>query len=407
VFVGLFSFVGGALADRAGWLPGSGGREPPGLRKTFAPFWEAWRLVKEHYVDPERAGDVPMTRGAITGMLASLGDVGHTTYLTPEEVKRLKDSLSGKLEGIGATVTVRQRQPTIMHTIPRSPARKAGLKSGDVILEVDGKPAAGLPLQQVVDRVRGPAGTRVRLRIGRPGESTPLPFTITRAKVDVPKVTWAMLPGAPIAHVAIREFGKRADAQLRKALAGAREQGARALVLDVRGNPGGLKDQAVAVTSEFLKKGQVVFVQVDARGNREEVKAKGPEAAAGLPVCVLIDGGTASSPEILAGALKDHKRAKLVGTRTFGTGTVLERFPLSDGSAVLLGVAKWLTPEGHEIWHKGIDPDVEVALPPDATILTPENEEGLSEEAFRKSKDAQLRKAFELLREQLRQKRAA
>src|SRR5262249_41967269 len=242
VFVGLFSFVGGALADRAGWLPGSAGREPAGLKKTFAPFWEAWHLVKADYVDPQRAQDVPMTRGAITGMLASLGDVGHTTYLTPEEVKRLKDSLSGRLEGIGATVTVRQRQPTIMSTIPGSPARKAGLRPGDAILEVDGKPVAGLSLQQVVDRVRGPAGTTVRLRIGRPGESTPRTFTISRAKVDVPEVTWSMLPGAPVAHVAIREFGKRADAQLRKALAGAREQGARALVLDVRGNPGGLKE---------------------------------------------------------------------------------------------------------------------------------------------------------------------
>jgi carboxyl-terminal processing protease len=400
VFVALAAFAGGVLLDRAGWVPGGGGA-PFGIGRTFRPFWQAWRLVKEYYVDPQSAQDETMTRGAIAGMLDSLGDVGHTSYLTPDEVRRLEDSLSGKLEGIGARITVRNRQPVILQTLPRSPARKAGLKAGDILLDVEGEPVAAMSLQKLVDRVRGPAGSVVHLRIQRPGESAPRVVAITRARVDVPEVTWHLLPGAPIAHVAIREFGKKADEQLRAALAGSRQKGARALIVDVRGNPGGLKEQAVAVTSEFLQKGQVVFIEQDARGRQKKVLARGDGKAATLPVCVLIDGGTASSGEIFAGALQDHRRARLVGTRTFGTGTVLRQFDLSDGSAVLLAVAKWLTPKGHEIWHKGITPDVGVKLPEDATILLPESEEDLTEAGLRASKDAQLLKALDLLRQEL------
>ncbi len=387
----LAAFAVGVLLDRSGLLPGS--PVPRGLGRTFR---EAWYLVEKHYVDRSAVQPQRMTDGAIEGMLASLGDLGHTTYVTREELQELQQGLKGEMEGIGAHVTLRDHQPTIMDTVPNSPARAANLQPGDVILDVNGKSVANLPLQRVVEMVRGPAGTEVRLRIQRKGQAKPLDVTIKRAKIDVPEVAWHRLPGLPIAHVAIHNFGNHADEQLKAAIKEATQQGASKLILDVRGNPGGLKDQAVAVTSEFLTSGNV-FIMKNAQGQETPVPVKPGGVAPDIPVCVLIDEGTASSAEIFAGALQDHHRGKLVGTHTFGTGTVLEPFGLSDGSAVLLAVAEWLTPDGRSFWHKGIPPDVLVPLPPDATILLPEAEGNLDASALGSSTDKQLLKAIAIL----------
>jgi carboxyl-terminal processing protease len=396
----LGAFVLGVLAERSGWLPGGASRPPAGLGRTFAPFWQAWHLVDEYYVDRQAVQPARMTQGAIEGMLASLGDVGHTAYLSAEELAQMEGSLKGQMEGIGARMTLRQKQPTIVQTMPNSPARQAGLQPGDVLLEVDGKSVSSLPLERIVEMVRGRAGTKVHLQIKRENQPKPLDFEITRAKVEVPDVSWHLLPGVPVAHVAIENFGKQADEQLRTALAEAQKQGARGLLLDVRGNPGGLKDQAVAVTSEFLTGGNV-FLEQDAQGHRTPVAVKPDGVATDIPVYILIDQGTASSAEIFAGALQDHHRGELVGTRTFGTGTVLEPFKLSDGGAVLLAVAEWLTPNGRQIWHQGIAPDIEVHLPEGATLLTPDAEEHLDAEGLAKSTDVQLLKALEMLKEKL------
>src|SRR5262249_28273579 len=190
---------------------------------------------------------------------------GHTSYLTPEEVEQLESSLEGHVEGIGARMTVRKKRPTVMQTIPGSPARAAGLRPGDVLLEVNDKDVSNMPLERIVEMVRGQPGSVVRLRVLREGYPKPLDFSIARAKIAVPDVDWHMLPGVPIAHVAISEFGLQAHTQLLAALEGARQQGAKGLLVDVRGNPGGLKDQAVAVTSEFLKEG-TVFIEEDSHG---------------------------------------------------------------------------------------------------------------------------------------------
>ena len=385
------AFLIGVWADRAGWLPGS---PPTGLGPTFG---EAWRDVQRHYVDREAVQNQRMTQGAIEGMLASLGDVGHTTYLTADDLQQMQQSLNGHLEGIGARMSLRQDRPTIVNTVPGSPAEKAGLQGGDVLLQVNGKDVAGLSLARIVDLVRGPAGSDVHLKVRRGEKPKPLNFDITRAEIQVPEVNWHMLPGSSSAHVALHEFGKDADRQMKEALEQARAQGAKSIILDLRGNPGGLKDQAVAVTSEFLP-GGTVFIEQDARGRRTEVPVEPGGVATEIPMVVLIDDGTASSAEILAGALQDYHRAKLVGTHTFGTGTVLKPFMLSDGSAILLAVDEWLTPKGRQIWHHGIKPDIEVALPPSATILLPENETKLTETALNRSSDKQLLKALEILK---------
>src|SRR6185437_8918995 len=325
----------------------------------------------------------------------------HTTYLTRDEVKRLTANLKGELEGIGARIALRKQGPTIMQTMPKSPARTAGMQPGDVIHQVDGKDVRGMSLEQLVQHVRGPAGSEVHMKVFRGTPPKSIDLDIKRAKVDVPDVAWQMLPEIPIAHVAIQSFGQHTDEQLRTTLQASRQQGAKGLILDVRGNPGGLKDQAVKVTSEFLKPGEVVFVQKDAHGKTTPVPAEKDGVAQDIPLCVLIDEGTASSAEILAGALQDYQRGKLIGTRTFGTGTVLDKFQLSDGSAVLLAVDQWLTPKERQIWHKGIAPDIKEELPQGTFILLPESGTKLSAETLANSKDTQLLKAIEVMKKEL------
>jgi carboxyl-terminal processing protease len=241
----------------------------------------------------------------------------------------------------------------------------------------------------------------VKINVMREGQAAPVKLTITRGKVEVPSVSWRRLPGAPVAHLAIHGFNKHADAELKQALKELRAAGARGVILDLRGNPGGLKEQAVKVTSEFLTEG-TVFIEQDAQGRRKEIPVVPGGAATEIPLVVLIDEGTASSAEICAGAIQDYARGKLVGMPTFGTGTVLEPFRLSDGGAVFLAVAQWFTPKGRKIWHHGITPDFKVELPEGAVILLPETEVSLTAEGLARSQDRQLLKGLEVLKAQLR-----
>jgi len=394
------AFAAGILTDRSGRFIQPYHYVPSGVEKTFAPFWEAWDLVNKRFVNREAVEPTRMTQGAIEGMLASLGDWGHTRYVPPNDIKGLEERLEGRLEGIGAGLGVRNGKPTIENTMPGSPARAAGLKPGDVLLEVQGKSVATMPLGQIVDLVRGEPDSKVKLRVAREGASEPLEFSIARAHVSVPDASWAMLPGLPIAHIAVHSFGFSAEAQLKKALADARKAGAKGLVIDVRRNPGGIKDQAVAVASEFLKDGNVV-IELDAQGNRKTIPVTEGGSATDLPLAVLVDEGSASAAEIFAGAIQDHRRGKLVGKKTNGQGTVLEPFSLSDGSALLLAVAEWLTPEGREIWHKGISPDIEVTLPTGAIIVRPDAGKRLDAAGLKKSDDTQLLKAIDILKSQI------
>ncbi len=397
----VFVFGAGLLVGWSGLLPNPITREPARVGGTFKPFWEAWDLVQDHYVDRQAVNARHMTEGAISGMLDSLGDTGHTTYLTPDEAERMEQDLKGQMVGIGIRLGERQGRPTVVAVLPDTPAQKGGLKPGDVLLKVDGKDLKDKSVTQIVELVTGKADTPVQLTVGRAGEAEPLTLNLTRAEIKVPEVAWHMLQGRPIAHVGVQQFGQDADEQLRKAIAGAKGQGARGLVIDVRFNPGGLKDQAVAVTSEFLKGGNV-FIEQDAKGKRTPVPVKPGGVAPDVPIVVLIDEGTASSAEIFAGAIQDHKRGKLVGEKTFGTGTVLQPYGLSDGSAVLLAVSEWLTPNGRQIWHEGIKPDEPVALPPGATVLLPDEAGTLSRDELDKSTDKQLVKAIEVLEEALK-----
>jgi len=390
------SFAAGAAVGPVVGLPFSLGTPPITVVPTFRAFWETWNLVDRHYVDRSAVESKRMTYGAIEGMLDSLGDVGHTRFLSPQELEDEQRAISGQLEGIGAQMVTREQGPTILAPLPDSPAQRAGLMPGDLIVRVDGRDVAGMTLDEVVRLIRGPAGTSVTLTVLHPGETTLTEVTVTRARVTVPSVTWAPIRDTTIAHVLVSQFSDKTGEQLASALRTAQERGITAIVFDLRNNPGGLRDEAVSVASQFLSEG-IVLIEQDAQGKRTEIRVRPGGVGTDLPLVTLVNEGSASSAEIVAGALQDHSRATLVGTQTVGTGTVLSTFQLSDGSAIRLGVREWFTPNGNQIWHRGITPDVAVALPPATPPITPVQEANLPDQDVQASNDTQLLRAIELL----------
>jgi carboxyl-terminal processing protease len=337
-----------------------------------------------------------MTYGAIAGMLQSLGDTGHTRFLSPNDLRNEEAALSGHFEGIGAEVTMQDGRPTVVAPIPGSPAQQAGLRPGDVIVRVDGRDVAGLSLDAVLNLVRGPSGTSVTLSILHPGEMTVTDITIVRAPITVHSVSWTEVPGTTIAHVLISQFAEKATEELRAALNSAQTANVTGIVLDLRNDPGGLRDEAIGVASQFLREGNVLIEQ-NAEGKRTNYRVRSGGVALDIPIVVLINEGTASAAEIVAGALQDQRRGTLIGTTTFGTGTVLSTYTLSDGSAVLLGTAEWLTPNGRQIWHQGITPDVQVTLAADVLPLVPDEEATLTAAQLKASQDTQLLRALQEL----------
>lgn len=368
----------------------------PGGGPNFALITQAWDLIDAHYVDRQAIQPRHMTYAAIAGMVDSLGDTGHSVFLTPSMVSEAREQLQGHFPGIGAEVRMRGKQVVIVTPLDGSPAQKAGLRAGDVIFKVDSKDVAGETLLQVVNRIRGPAHTKVVLSVRDPGSDRTRSIAVMRAVIRVHSVTWHLVPGTRIADVRIAEFSSGTAAGLQHAIGALRAAGARAMVLDLRNDPGGLLEQAVSVASEFLKGGNVLLER-DARGHVQAIAAEPEKDPLLLPMVVLVNGGTASAAEIVTGALKDAGRATVVGEKTFGTGTVLNEYRLSDGSALMLAVREWLTPSGHTIWHQGIHPSVKVALAARIDPLYPEMLEHMSAKDFAAGKDAQLAKAVGLL----------
>jgi carboxyl-terminal processing protease len=277
-----------------------------------------------------------------------------------------------------------------------APAQKAGLEPGDIVVRVAGRSVGGMTPDQVQQLVRGPAGTKVTLALRSPQAAGIRHFKLTRQEIGKSSVTWQVLPGTRIAQVQISAFNTGTSAKLAETLASIQRAGATGLILDLRDNPGGYLSEAVGVASQFLEGGNVVL-EKDAKGRvtPQRVEPAGPKCK--LPMVVLVNYESASASEIVSGALQDAKRAILVGEKTLGTGTVLTEFQLSDGSALLLAIEEWLTPSGKSIWHQGITPDVAVALPPDANMVSPEASGEISLQQLQASGDQQLLQALELL----------
>ncbi len=332
---------------------------PQDLQALFKPFWEAWTIIHQQYVS-QPVDDTKLMEGAINGMMNSLGDP-HSTYMDPQTYKDATSQLAGSYEGIGAVVDTTGTWLTIVSTFAGSPAAKAGLESGDEIIAVDHQDMTGVSPELVRQKVIGPAGTTVHLTIQRTGQSAPLEFDITRAKIDVPSATGKMLPGG-IAYVQVTTFGDTTTQELIQTLNTLMPQKPKGLILDLRDNGGGYVDTAVQVVSQFQGTG-VVFYEQDGNGTKKPYNVIPGGLATKIPMVVLINEGTASASEITAGALQDYGRAKLVGVVSYGKGSEQNWIPLSDNQgAVRITVAHWLTPNGRQIDKKGLTPDVYATL---------------------------------------------
>lgn len=379
--------------------------EPPaGNAVDFGLFWDVWAKVSRYYIDPKAIDVQKLVFGAVSGMVAAVGDP-YTSFFPPQENKQFKEDLGGAFEGIGAQLGLKDGRIIIVSPLKSTPAESAGLLPNDLILKVDDEETAGWTVEQAVKKIRGPKGTSVKLNVLTPTSPTgPRDVSIVRATITVPSVTWwvksprevveisgatesakLLISSKRVAYINLTRFGDNTNADWIKAVAGilqSEKSGGKiaGLVLDLRNNPGGYLDGAVFIASEFMKSGTVVS-QVNSDGTRQDYPTDRKGSITTLPISVLVNKGSASAAEIVAGALRDTKRAKLVGETTFGKGTVQTPFDLTGGSSVHITTGKWLLPSGESISEKGLTPDL--AVPMEMSAMA--------------SADAQLAKAIELL----------
>jgi carboxyl-terminal processing protease len=367
--------------------------------QELALIGQAWDILHQQYVGKDQLDDRALAYGAINGLADAVGDTGHTSFLTPEERAARQDELSGSYVGIGVRIdTAADGLPVIDQVFKGSPADKAGLKAGDKLTEVDGKATSGHSLDEVAGWVRGEAGTTVRIEVRSGTTGTEREVRLVRAAVAEVVVSWTMVPGTKTAFLRLDQFSNGSADDVKAALGEIKAAGAERLILDLRGNPGGYVNEAVGVASQFLSSGDV-YIERDAAGHETHHPVSPGGVATDIPLVVLVDGGTASSAEIVSGALQDARRAQIVGAKTFGTGTVLGEFPLTDGSALRVGTVEWLTPDGRRIWHEGITPDVAVARAADVTPLGPDDVRPMTAEQVASLSDPQLARALTIVAE--------
>jgi carboxyl-terminal processing protease len=322
-------------------------------------FTEVLSLIQANYVDETAPRD--LVYGAVKGMLETLDP--HSAFMPPEVYKEMQVETQGAFGGLGIEITIKDRQLTVVAPIEGTPADRAGFQPGDRIVQIDGKPTKDMTLMDAVRRMRGPKGTKVTLTIIRDGLAEPRQVTLTRETIEVKSVRSMDLEGG-IGYVRVSSFQERTGRDLERVLGQMEKAGTRAVVLDLRNNPGGLLNQAVSVADKFLDKGQlIVYTEGRTKGNDLRFTAEHSNGFPRLPMVVLVNGGSASASEIVAGALQDHKRAVILGTPTFGKGSVQTVIPLSDGSGLRLTTAKYYTPGGRMIHQRGILPDIVVELP--------------------------------------------
>jgi carboxyl-terminal processing protease len=383
VLVLVIGFLAGVWTDQAypEWVPYVGHRTT--ARVDLTGVQEASRLIQADYVD----GNVDTTKlshGSVQGLVNSLGDP-YSIYFDPDQYKRLQESYQGRYTGIGIYLSFSTGYPLITGTVAGSPAALAGLKAGDQIQKVGDKDIKGITPDQATALIQGPEGTSVTLTILR-GSDT-LTFTVTRAQIQVPTVRSAMV-GNRILYVRIYQFGTQTSSEFAKALTDGLP-GSVGMVLDLRADPGGFISAADDVITQFVTSGETFETRGRGGTDRHEVGSK--HAAPNEPLVVLVDANSASASEIVAGSLQVHGRAKLVGTTTFGKGSVQEDFVLSDGSDLHLTVERWYLPNGVTIDHKGLTPDVQV------TLASPANEYDVAQPSLGYAKDTQLNSALALL----------
>jgi len=370
IFIAVFVFsFGYALGDfRAG--DGEGvkvtiNREiPPDKALDFSLFWDVWDILEEQYYDSSRLQETNMVYGAIKGMVASLGDP-YTTFLTPSENNLVEEDMQGNFDGVGIQIGFRGTQLAVISPLPGTPAEQSGIEAGDFIVGIKDEERGidrgtfGISLQEAVRVIRGPAGTKVTLMLLREGVSEPLMVDVIRGRIEVPSVTLSFEgEGESVAHVKLMKFGGETEREWNKVVSEIlKKRNLKGIVLDMRGNPGGYLQGAVDLGSDFLEAGEVVVIE-DRGKKKYDYKVERRGRLIGENVVVLVDGGSASASEILAGALRDQLGTKIVGEATFGKGTIQERQEISGGVALHVTSAKWLTPNGIWINETGLEPDV-------------------------------------------------
>ncbi len=329
-------------------------------------IWDALQIAKEKYVHIDEVKEEKFLYGAIEGVIAALGDP-YSTFFPPEDAKKFNEDIQGNFGGIGAEIGKREGVLVVIAPLKGNPAEAAGLKAGDKILKVDDTFTEGLGVEEAVKIIRGSIGTKVKLLILREGWSEPRDFEITRANIKLPTLDWEMLAAsdeeASVAYIALYSFNANASEAFNDAVFQALFKGTKGVILDLRNNSGGYLDVAIDIAGHFVSRGEAVVLEKFRSGETRKLIARGSGALRNIPVVVLVNEGSASASEILAGALRDQKGAALVGTKTFGKGSVQELETLKDGSTLKISTAEWITPKGHSIDKTGLTPDVEVKMP--------------------------------------------
>ncbi|PJE57664.1 MAG: S41 family peptidase [Candidatus Portnoybacteria bacterium CG10_big_fil_rev_8_21_14_0_10_38_18] len=378
-FVGKKSVPQSALHDRIFFNKELGKPEVV----DFSLFWEALSKLEDEYVDANKIDYQQMLYGAISGMTESLGD-DYTVFMKPEKTDSFIQSVSGNdsFEGVGMELGLKSKVLTVVAPIEGTPAYNAGIKAGDKILKIDDKSTEGMQVEEAVNLIRGEKGTQVKLSIIRKNLDQPKEFIVTRDVIQVPVIRWEMEEGN-IAYIKIYQFASNLPSKFEDVVSEILKNNASRIVIDLRNNPGGYLEVANEIASWFLPKGAVVVREEFRDGESNEYKSKGYKHLQNFPVTILVNGGSASASEILAGALRDQKGVKLIGEKTFGKGSVQTLEEFSDGSSLKITVAKWFTPNGTSIADEGLKPDIEVEL---------------TQEDIDNDRDSQLDKAMEVIK---------
>jgi len=348
---------------------------------NFSLFWTAYNHLKEKFVEPSKITEEDVLYGAISGMTQSLGDP-YTIFFNPTDAKSFEQELAGYFDGIGVEIGIKKEQLTIIAPLEGTPGQRAGLRAGDKIIEINGQSTLGMTIDEAVTLIRGQKGTRVALGIYRSGWTETKDFTITRDTIKIPSLKWTLI-NDDIAHLEIYQFSQSLVSDFNAAAIQILNSSAKKIILDIRNNPGGYLEVAQDIASWFLENDKVVVIEDFGNGKDPKIyKTFGNGNFSQYPTAILINQGSASASEILAGALKDNRDIQLIGEKSFGKGSVQEGVSLKDGSFLKITTAKWLTPNGHSISDKGLDPDIKVEI---------------TDDDYEQDKDPQLEKAVEIL----------
>jgi len=348
----------------------------------FSLFWDAYNKLQQNFIDSSKITDQKIVYGAIEGMANSLGDP-YTNFFNPEQAQRFQQDLSGSFGGIGVEVGVKKDMLTVIAPLKGTPGEKAGLKSGDIIAKIDGKDAINMTADEAVNLIRGPKGTSVTLTILRDGWNNTKDFKIVRDTIKIPSIEWSLKDG-DVAYVQIYQFDEMLSSDFKAIALEILKSPAKKIILDLRDNPGGYLEVAQNIAGWFLQSGQTVAIEDFGKDKPQQTyKADGNYGFANYPIVVLINQGSASASEILAGALRDNRNIKLIGNKSFGKGCVQEVINLRGGSFLKITIANWLTPKGGSISDVGLTPDIKIDI---------------TDQNIEQKKDPQLDKALEIVK---------